>query len=68
MCVWVSVRARACAPPAFGAQVLRFLERDGVAPARLEAVGFGESLPVASNSTSDGKAQNRCSSTRSTPS
>lgn len=31
----------------------------GVAPSRLYAVGYGDSLPVASNATADGKRQNR---------
>ena len=31
----------------------------GIAPARLQAKGFGESRPVADNSTSEGRAQNR---------
>jgi outer membrane protein OmpA-like peptidoglycan-associated protein len=31
----------------------------GVDPARLSAVGYGEALPIADNSTSEGRAQNR---------
>jgi outer membrane protein OmpA-like peptidoglycan-associated protein len=36
----------------------RLIQR-GIAPDRLEAVGFGESRPVADNSTREGRAQNR---------
>lgn len=39
--------------------VLGYLTKNGVAPTRLEASGAGESQPVASNDTSDGRAQNR---------
>lgn len=35
------------------------LIREGVAPQRLVAAGFGESFPVASNSTAAGRQQNR---------
>ena len=38
------------------AQVLR---RQGVSGKRLEAIGFGESQPVATNGTLDGRAKNR---------
>jgi OOP family OmpA-OmpF porin len=31
----------------------------GIAPARLQAKGYGESRPVADNGTSEGRAQNR---------
>ena len=31
----------------------------GIAPSRLKAVGFGESDPVASNDTAEGRAENR---------
>ncbi len=31
----------------------------GVDPGRMDAVGFGETKPIASNSTSSGKAENR---------
>ncbi len=31
----------------------------GVSPARLYAIGYGESQPVADNGTADGRAQNR---------
>jgi outer membrane protein OmpA-like peptidoglycan-associated protein len=41
------------------AAVRDYLIRGGVAPTRLQAVGFGESRPVASNDTADGRAQNR---------
>jgi OOP family OmpA-OmpF porin len=39
--------------------VVDYLVAAGVEPARLTAVGFGESRPVASNDTTDGRAQNR---------
>jgi outer membrane protein OmpA-like peptidoglycan-associated protein len=39
--------------------VRTYLETKGVAGDRLQAVGFGESKPVASNDTRDGRAQNR---------
>ncbi len=40
------------------AVVTALIER-GVAPRRLYALGFGESLPTADNATADGKRQNR---------
>jgi len=39
--------------------VREYLIRGGIAASRLEAVGKGESQPVASNDTADGRAQNR---------
>jgi len=40
--------------------VVRFLQdRVGIAPARLEAVGLSEFHPVATNTTPDGRSQNR---------
>lgn len=36
-----------------------FLLAEGVAPNRVRAFGFGESLPVASNATASGRQQNR---------
>ena len=36
-----------------------YFANKGVAPVRLETVGFGESQPIASNSTAEGKQQNR---------
>lgn len=39
--------------------VRAYLIDGGIAPSRLEAVGFGERDPVASNDTADGRAQNR---------
>ena len=39
--------------------VHRFIENEGVAPQRLQAVGFGEFHPVASNDTAEGRGQNR---------
>ncbi|MBV7482678.1 OmpA family protein [Bordetella sp. BOR01] len=41
------------------ASVLRELVRDGVAPARLRAVGYADTRPIASNDTSAGRAANR---------
>jgi len=35
------------------------VSRFGIAPSRLSAVGYGESRPVASNATKEGKAENR---------
>jgi outer membrane protein OmpA-like peptidoglycan-associated protein len=39
--------------------VATYLERGGIPRNRLEVRGFGESQPVASNDTDDGRAQNR---------
>jgi outer membrane protein OmpA-like peptidoglycan-associated protein len=39
--------------------VLRYLVREGVAPARLSAVGYGAKRPLATNDTEDGRAENR---------
>ncbi len=39
--------------------VKAYLVAEGIAASRLETVGFGESQPVASNDTADGRAQNR---------
>lgn len=39
--------------------VLAYLTAAGVAPSRLQTVGFGESRPVADNDTEAGKADNR---------
>ncbi len=39
--------------------VRNFLAGQGVSPARMSAVGFGENYPIASNSTESGRAQNR---------
>ena len=36
-----------------------YLVAGGIAPSRVQAEGFGETHPVASNDTSDGRAQNR---------
>jgi chemotaxis protein MotB len=41
------------------ASVVRLLERLGVDAARLQAVSFGATRPVASNDTPDGRARNR---------
>ena len=40
-------------------RVRSFLISESVAPARLTAIGFGESMPVATNDTQVGRAQNR---------
>lgn len=39
--------------------VANYLVRRGVNPARITAVGFGPEMPIASNSTASGRAQNR---------
>jgi outer membrane protein OmpA-like peptidoglycan-associated protein len=39
--------------------VKRYLVGQGVSGSRLETVGYGESNPIASNSTRDGRALNR---------
>ncbi|HZR81416.1 MAG TPA: OmpA family protein [Candidatus Binatia bacterium] len=39
--------------------VKRYLENGGIAGSRMKPVGHGESDPVASNETADGRAQNR---------
>jgi chemotaxis protein MotB len=41
------------------ATVARFLGENGVAPTRLEAVGFGEFRPIAANDTPQNRARNR---------
>jgi outer membrane protein OmpA-like peptidoglycan-associated protein len=40
-------------------RVRAFIVSEGVAPSRITAIGFGESMPVASNSTEAGRQQNR---------
>ncbi len=40
-------------------RVRNFLISEGVAPSRITSLGFGESLPVATNATREGRAQNR---------
>ncbi len=40
-------------------RVRGFLISEGVVPSRISALGFGESLPVATNATDTGRAQNR---------
>ncbi len=40
-------------------RVRNFLISEGVAPPRVTSLGFGESLPVATNATRDGRSQNR---------
>jgi OOP family OmpA-OmpF porin len=39
--------------------VFRYLVNHGIAPERMEVVGYGESRPVADNDTDSGRAQNR---------
>lgn len=39
--------------------VRNFLVGQGVSPARMSAIGFGENYPIASNDTEYGRAQNR---------
>ncbi len=39
--------------------VLHYLEDNGINPKQLQATGFGEHRPVASNSTAEGRQQNR---------
>jgi len=39
--------------------VTRFLQAQGIDPAQLSAVGYGEFKPVADNETKEGKAKNR---------
>lgn len=41
------------------ATVVRTLVESGMASSRLEAVGYGESRPLADNATEDGRAENR---------
>jgi chemotaxis protein MotB len=41
------------------AQVVRYLQDQGVNPAELAVVGMGQYHPVASNDTAQGRAQNR---------
>lgn len=41
------------------ASVVRMLAIDGVNPSRMASVGYGEFQPVADNTTSEGRAQNR---------
>jgi len=39
--------------------VARYLESQGISAARVHALGFGESQPIASNETAQGRQQNR---------
>jgi outer membrane protein OmpA-like peptidoglycan-associated protein len=39
--------------------VALFLRQKGVAAARITAVGYGQSQPIADNATEEGRAQNR---------
>jgi outer membrane protein OmpA-like peptidoglycan-associated protein len=40
-------------------RVRQFLIAEGVASARMESVGFGETMPIATNATPEGRQQNR---------
>jgi outer membrane protein OmpA-like peptidoglycan-associated protein len=40
-------------------RVRSFLIAEGVDPSRISAIGFGESMPVSTNATAEGRAQNR---------
>lgn len=42
-----------------GVAVVRFLAEHGMSPERLAAAGYADTQPVASNSTDEGRAQNR---------
>ncbi|MGC8764556.1 MAG: OmpA family protein [Brevinematia bacterium] len=39
--------------------VMEYLIKNGISPERLKAKGFGETKPIASNSTEEGRAKNR---------
>jgi outer membrane protein OmpA-like peptidoglycan-associated protein len=39
--------------------VVRYLEKHGIAPERMESIGFGSTRPIADNDTPEGMAQNR---------
>jgi outer membrane protein OmpA-like peptidoglycan-associated protein len=39
--------------------VVKYLVAKGIDPARLQAIGFGESRPIATNDTPEGRAKNR---------
>ena len=39
--------------------VANYLKQDGIESSRITATGYGSKQPVASNSTADGRAQNR---------
>lgn len=41
------------------ASIVRLLAMEGVNPARMASVGYGEFQPIASNATADGRARNR---------
>jgi outer membrane protein OmpA-like peptidoglycan-associated protein len=40
-------------------RVRQFLVSEGVSSARITSIGFGESMPVTTNATAEGRAQNR---------
>ena len=41
------------------AEVVRYFESQGVDPIQMRAIGFGETRPIASNDTAEGRSQNR---------
>jgi outer membrane protein OmpA-like peptidoglycan-associated protein len=47
--------------------VANYLVLRGVTRARIETIGYGESYPVASNATADGRARNRRVEIKITP-
>jgi chemotaxis protein MotB len=42
-----------------GAAVVQDMQADGISESRLQAAGFGDSVPIASNDTAAGRARNR---------
>ena len=39
--------------------VVHYLEKHGIAPERMESIGYGSTRPIADNDTPEGMAQNR---------